>query len=160
MNNLNYFDCDMVHPILDRVTKCTETVLPFFLFGLLYHQITSFILNKTRCYIQSIFCVCIRIETNEHNGTMPNVLWQFHQSFVLASTNVIDMLRLVHFDNDHLIIQTDKNVRSPCWTTILNAFVLHYSNWRESFNDMVAHFNLFANRFCSFLISFLEEKDA
>ena len=29
MNNLNYFDCDMVHPILDRVTKCTETVLPF-----------------------------------------------------------------------------------------------------------------------------------
>ena len=97
-----------VSPVLNLVVQNLKTIRPLFRLGFLNARHPSLIGAPTRRDFLAVDDIVIRIETNDNQGAMSNVLRQLHQSLILATAPVIVVLIFIIFDHQDKIAEIQK----------------------------------------------------
>ncbi len=97
-----------ISPILNLVVQDLKTIRPLFRLGFLNARHPTLIGAPTRCDFLALDNIVIRIETNNNQGAMSNILRQLHNSLILATAPVIVVLIFIIFDHQDKIAEIQK----------------------------------------------------
>ncbi len=113
-----------VSPVLNLIVQNLKTVRPLFRLGFLNARHPSLIRSPARRDFLTVDDIIIRIETNNNQWAMSNVLRKLHQSLILATASaVIVVLIFIIFDHQDKIAEIQKQIRTTRRTTVLNPLV-------------------------------------